>query len=282
MTWRLTGSVEEYAAAVGEFLGSDPERHTISLTVVANALAGAPPPAEPALYGWWTGADGRVASAVSHTPPYSLLLAGVPADAAAALALAVQATGRRLHGVNGSPAAAAAFASVWQERTGTSLRVAHEMRLHRLRELVLPDPPPPGGGRLASESDLPLLVDWMTAFASEAGVDAALDQRAGARDRLDYGGLSLWVSADVPVAMAGRSRAAGGVVRIGPVYTPPAFRRRGFGAAITAASTQSALDTGAAGVVLFTDLANPTSNAVYRRLGYHPVDDRVEIAFTAA
>jgi RimJ/RimL family protein N-acetyltransferase len=35
-------------------------------------------------------------------------------------------------------------------------------------------------------------------------------------------------------------------------------------------------------VVLYTDLANPTSNAVYQRLGYRPVEDRVVLSFTPA
>jgi predicted GNAT family acetyltransferase len=79
--------------------------------------------------------------------------------------------------------------------------------------------------------------------------------------------------------MAGAQRPAAGVVRVGPVYTPPEHRGRGYGAAVTAAVSQAALDAGAAGVVLFTDLANPTSNALYERLGYRPVEDRVVLSF---
>jgi predicted GNAT family acetyltransferase len=69
------------------------------------------------------------------------------------------------------------------------------------------------------------------------------------------------------------------VVRLGPVYTPPEHRGRGYGAAVTAAVSHAALDAGASYVVLFTDLANPTSNALYRRLGYQPVEDRVVLEF---
>ena len=68
-----------------------------------------------------------------------------------------------------------------------------------------------------------------------------------------------------------------GMVRVGPVYTPPEHRRRGYGAAVTAAASQHALDAGAVQVVLFTDLANPTSNSVYQRIGYRPGDDFVEL-----
>jgi predicted GNAT family acetyltransferase len=71
------------------------------------------------------------------------------------------------------------------------------------------------------------------------------------------------------------------VVRLGPVYTPPEHRGRGYGAAVTAVVSQAALDAGAAHVVLFTDLANATSNALYCRLGYRPVEERVVLKFEA-
>jgi predicted GNAT family acetyltransferase len=68
---------------------------------------------------------------------------------------------------------------------------------------------------------------------------------------------------------------------VGPVYTPPDLRRRGYAGALTAAVSRAALDAGADEVVLFTDLANPTSNALYRRLGYHPLEDRIILSFAA-
>jgi predicted GNAT family acetyltransferase len=84
------------------------------------------------------------------------------------------------------------------------------------------------------------------------------------------------------VSLAGNSRPAAGVTRVGPVYTPPAHRRRGYAAAITVAVTRAVLDAGAAEVVLFTDLANPTSNALYGRLGYQRAGDRVMLEFSPA
>ncbi len=100
-------------------------------------------------------------------------------------------------------------------------------------------------------------------------------------DRLSYGGLMLWESGGVPVAMAGLTRAAAGVARIGPVYTPPGERGRGYGGAATVAVSQAALERGAEQVVLFTDLANPTSNALYKRLAYRPLEDSVVLSFAS-
>jgi predicted GNAT family acetyltransferase len=96
---------------------------------------------------------------------------------------------------------------------------------------------------------------------------------------MSYGGVLLWEVAGEPVAMAGRTRVAAGMARIGPVYTPPSHRRRGYGAVVTAATSRSALDAGAEHVLLFTDLANPTSNGVYQRIGYRAVSDCLALSF---
>jgi RimJ/RimL family protein N-acetyltransferase len=63
------------------------------------------------------------------------------------------------------------------------------------------------------------------------------------------------------------------------VYTPPRARRHGYAAAATEAVTRAAFDHGAAEIVLLTDVGNATSNAIYQRLGYRPVHDRVGLAF---
>jgi predicted GNAT family acetyltransferase len=91
----------------------------------------------------------------------------------------------------------------------------------------------------------------------------------------------LWEHESRPVSLAGRHKAAAGQARVGPVYTPPELRGRGFGGAATIAVTRAALDDGADGVVLFTDLANPTSNTLYQRLGYRRISDWAVLRFTA-
>ena len=67
--------------------------------------------------------------------------------------------------------------------------------------------------------------------------------------------------------------------RIGPIYTPPDQRRRGYGSALTADLTQLQLDRGRRFCFLFTDLANPTSNSIYQQIGYRPVSDSAQWAF---
>jgi GNAT superfamily N-acetyltransferase len=285
MGWQFTQDVEEYVAAAGPLLAARPAEHTVSLTVVENALArvrGAAPPAHGETFGFWTGPGGGVGGAVSWTPPYEVLLAVVPEEALRPLAEALLAAGRRPPGVNGATTLAVEFAAVWSALTGERATLGFAMRLYRLGELVPPDPPPPGRARPATAADTDLLVEWMHGFGRDAG--APLHDVAGAvADRLGFAGLTLWEDDDgSPVSLAGTTRPAAGVVRVGPVYTPRERRRRGWGAAVTAAASLAALDRGAREVVLFTDLANPTSNALYRRLGYREVCDRAVLAFAHA
>ncbi|MBV9379765.1 MAG: GNAT family N-acetyltransferase [Streptosporangiaceae bacterium] len=105
------------------------------------------------------------------------------------------------------------------------------------------------------------------------------DHAVAVDDRLSYGGLTLWEKDGVPVSVAGITRRVAGMARIGPVYTPPELRGRGYAGAATAEVSRAALAAGVGEVLLYTDLANPTSNALYQRIGYQPVEDRVVLSF---
>jgi len=133
--------------------------------------------------------------------------------------------------------------------------------------------------RLAVAADAHTAMNWFTRFQVEAGAHLS-DVEPIVRDRIENQLLWLWEDdAGHPVSMAGRNRTAAGAARIGPVYTPPEHRRRGYGAAITGACTGDALSRDAHDVVLFTDLANPTSNAIYQQIGYRPLRDHLIIEF---
>jgi predicted GNAT family acetyltransferase len=92
-------------------------------------------------------------------------------------------------------------------------------------------------------------------------------------------GMMIWDDPD-PVTMAGfRGRTPNGV-RIGMVYTPPEYRRKGYATACVAALSQHLLDSGCRYVCLYTDLTNPTSNHIYQTIGYRPVVDSDEYGFS--
>jgi predicted GNAT family acetyltransferase len=216
------------------------------------------------------------------TPGFPALLTHMSPQLAADLAGHLAASGRLLQGVNAEEEAARAFADAWQRHTGAGAEVHRRMRLFRLAELMPPQPAPKGTSRQATARDRDLLIDWLGAFALEVDDLATQDQGAAADERLSYGGITLWETGGVPVSLAGVTRTVGGMVRVGPVYTPPAQRGHGYAAGATVAVSQAALDAGATDVLLYTDLANPTSNALYQRLGYRPVEDRLVLSLGPA
>jgi len=281
MAWQLTGDLETYLDAAGRFLRARPAQHTILLTAAETIRArgpgafGGPAP----LFGWQADPDGTVTGAFQHTPPYPVVLTAMPAAQAAALAAELAGRGRQVAGVNATTGPGAAFAASWRQHTGEAAHPGMRMRLYALDRLLPPDPPPPGTPRTAGAADRDLLLAWFDAFQEEAQPAGPAESARMVDDRLGYRGLVLWEHDGRPVSLAGRNRAAAGQARIGPVYTPPGLRGRGFGGAATAAVTQAALDDGAEGAVLFADLANPTSNTLYQRLGYRPISDWALLTF---
>jgi predicted GNAT family acetyltransferase len=224
-----------------------------------------------------------VGAACLQTPPYALLLTGGPPEAVEELADTLARAGWPLPGVNGGEAAATRFAARWEQRTGAAASVFQRHRLYRLGELVPPSPAPDGRARAATPGDRDLLTGWFLAFESEIGALTERDSARMARDvdeRIGSGRLTLWEAGGAPVSVAAVTEQIAGMTRVGPVYTPPGLRRRGYAGGVTAAVTQAALDAGSQEVLLFTDLANPTSNGIYQRLGYEPVEDSVLLSFT--
>ena len=280
MGWALTEDLAEYMATAGEFLRSRPVLHTIQLAVAETLLVrGSSTFGEAApLFGWWRSPGGEITAALLHTPPYPVLLTLLPAEAVQPLAEALLARARPLPGVNAEEATATAFAAAWSALTGASGQEARRSRLFRLGELTPPAPLPPGAPRVAVAADHALLESWLVAFGEEIN-DVQRDPAEVIADRVSYGGLTLWEVDGTAVSLAGHNRPAAGVVRVGPVYTPREHRQRGYGGAVTTAVCRAALGGGAAEVVLFTDLANPTSNALYQRLGFLAVDDLLGLSF---
>jgi predicted GNAT family acetyltransferase len=280
MAWTLTDDISAYHCAAEPFLAADPERHTVLLSTLARLrrLGPAAFGVQPPLLGWWS-SSGRVRAAVLQTPPRPMLITPLPGASADELAGALVARRAAPPAVNGAEADAEAFGRAWSALTAQGYQVRQRQRLHRLGTLVPPDPAPAGEARVATRADAGIVTAWYQAFAVETGQEAGSSERlVGDRlvgDQLDAGQIMLWQVAGEPVSMAGVTEAIAGVARVAPVYTPTGARGAGYGGAVTAAVSRLALERGASSVVLFTDKANLISNALYLKLGYLPIEDRV-------
>jgi GNAT superfamily N-acetyltransferase len=207
-----------------------------------------------------------------------LLLEHSDPEAAKAIAQVLADAGHPVPGVDGSQAACDAFASAWRERTGRS--TAERVRLrHHVLSRVLDVPVPEGGARMAEGRDAAWLVAAFDAFLVEARVPRAPQGTERlVQERLDDRRFRLWERGD-NVSFLGANLVDGIYARIGPVYTPPEQRGRGYATALVAAASRELIGRGARQVFLTTDLANPVSNAIYARVGFRPVDDTVALDF---
>jgi predicted GNAT family acetyltransferase len=271
-----------FERAAREFLAAREAENNLLLGVTAQLIEQADRfGGEPYLATVHDGA-GRMALAALRTPPHNLVIsAATDPSALAALAMDAERRMGSLPGVLGPSVTARAFAAVWQRATGEGPTAERAERIYELTAVV---PPRAAPGRLerATWAHRDLLIDWMDRFNLEAlgeserdrgRTELAIDRRLTSLTSA----MHLWIDGG-PVCMAGSAGPTPTGIRVGPVYTPPQFRRRGYASACVAALSQALLDSGRQRCFLFTDLANPTSNAIYRALGYRPVCDMASIS----
>jgi predicted GNAT family acetyltransferase len=202
-------------------------------------------------------------------------------SAARALAERLAAEHPLLEGVSGEEAPCLAFCDRWRAVTGRTHRLRHRMRNYVLTALRVP-PAVAGAMRVAASGDRDWLRAQLRAFSDEARV-AMSDERIARHvdERLAENSYRIWQTEDGPRAFAGFSRAGPAASRVAPVYTIPAARRQGYAAALVGGLCAELLAQRPR-VFLVSDLANATSNALYRRLGFQPLDDTVSYEFVAA
>lgn len=221
--------------------------------------------------GWLVQDSAGPRLALFRTPPHYLLLSMGDAEAANYAANQLE---EDLPGLSGPSVIADAFASRWSAKTGCVVRLNTEMTYYTLDRLE-PFARPNGYLRRAGPEDFDRLVDLALAAAREMRLPPPEQDRAdiekNLRRLLSEQRQMVWAEGPAIRAIASYTETLPGAgARIRWVYTPPEFRGRGFGTAVTGALAEWLLKEGQAWVSLFADAANPASNAIYSRLGFRP------------
>jgi predicted GNAT family acetyltransferase len=272
---------DAFLAAAGGYLAAREAEHNLMLGI-ASQLRRDPAAYDGPPYLAVLSAGDRVVGAALRTPPYNLILSVID-EPAAIPSLVDDVAHEPLPGVTGPPEMARAFATAFVAAHGGGWGAAMDERIYRL-EAVVPPRPAPGGFRLAEAPDRPLVERWFIAFGAEALDDDDAERVTRGLDDWEAGtGRQLWLWEDggEPVSLAGAGGETPHGIRIGPVYTPPQHRGRGYASNLTAAVSQAMLDEGRRFCFLYTNVANPTSNRIYRAIGYEPVTDALMIRFRA-
>ena len=248
-------------------------------TGAAHTLMRTPPRASDRVYLATCTSDGALGAAIQRDDGPVLI---GESDEAAAIAFAsdLARDWPELQGVMGAASGCEAFARRWFDLTGR----AHQLRV-RLRQHVLTAvndvPTARGAPRVASAADIEWLIDVHVAFIAEVGIpDPPQRVREFMPIRVARGDFWIWDDGG-RVAYAGFNDAAPDFARIAPVYTVPDARGRGYATALVADLARELLARGKRKLFLTTDVANPTSNAIYARIGFRAENDDCGFDFVA-
>lgn len=275
----------EFLAAAEPLLLADEARHNLILGIAGTIRD--TPDLYPVRSFWLVRDGGEAVAAALRTPPYNLILAR-PRSPEALATLADAVAGEELPGIVGAVPEVEEFAELWSRRAGIATHANMRQGIYAL-EQVEPPPAPSGSARVAGPEDRELALRWWIAFGDEVlheggpgreQAEATLDHRLSSATA----GLVLWEDGGEAVSLAGWGGATPHGIRIGPVYTPPELRGRGYATALTAEVSQRLLDGrlfdgNRRFCFLYTDLANSTSNAIYERIGYRRIAEAAEIVF---
>ncbi|MGA2803329.1 MAG: GNAT family N-acetyltransferase [Acidimicrobiales bacterium] len=270
-THDAAGAIER----AGAYLAARP----VELNVIWSVMSQRADSGAPGRY-WLLEAAGEVAGLVIESPPgHAAAISAMPREHVAAMATAIAEEGHQLSGVAGEAPTASAFAGCWTERVRTAAVVEDAQRLYLLGRLAQPEGVS-GQLRRAELSDRDIMIEGWSAFQAETG--ALAGELASAVDfSLRTGRLFLWEDGG-PRCLARATEPLGGISRIGVVFTPPAWRRRGYAAACVGALCGWVRDEEGANSVLYAQLGNASSNAIYRRLGFEAVSETLAYRFDEA
>lgn len=267
----LFSSVEKFRDQVFEFL-CEREAENCLLIGMLDRLA----KDQGDCHLWAVCKDGQVCGVAWWTPPHPLGLTTMPNEAVSALFHEIEKLGLKPAEVIGPTAAVNQYCKVYRQMSGNQPRTKFKQRIFKLTSVIAPCAVA-GGIRVALDVDIQLLADWNSRFATECGLSLGADpmQRAlrDAEDSVARGSRYFWTVGGEIVAMAGAAGKTPNGIRISWVYTPPQYRGQGYASAVVAALSQKMLDSGNRFCFLFTDLANPTSNSIYQKIGYQPECD---------
>jgi GNAT superfamily N-acetyltransferase len=254
------------------FLSSEPVLHNLILTLLRARVA----QGDPGRY--WIALHGEEAVGVVVQSPLEYPATLTPMGPRAVLAVvdAIAEAGVTLPGVNGDAATAASFAGQWSERCKSPAVPFQGMRLYELLELR-EVPRIEGHLRQAGPSDRSLMILWSRAFQEEIG-ESANDTELRVDRALAAGQIWLWDQNGETTSMAVAREPVQAVVRLAGVYTPPEKRKHGYAAACVHALSKRLRESGHR-CILYTDLGNPTSNSIYRRIGYKAVAESLRYRF---
>ncbi len=227
---------------------------------------------------YWVAMDGNAVVGVVFQSPLNLpaIVTPMESNIVRSVVDAISDAKVKLPGVGGDATTTAHFAGQWAERQKSAVVPFMGQRIYEVEEVEEPTGVE-GHLRKAVPSDRERLIDWVRHFWADTNAVQESNAESLVDRRISAGQVWLWDSAG-PVSMAALTLPVEGVVRVQLVYTPPKNRGKGYASACVASLSKHVRDEGHR-CILYTDLGNPVSNSIYRRIGYSVVAEGIQYRF---
>ena len=225
---------------------------------------------------------GEIAAVCLMTPPHPLQLitfnghAGLEKNIAEKL----MDSGIWVDSIIGDRQTADAFVRAWSAKKGTVPKEVMNQGLYRADSVNRKLAKSPGAWRVASSKDMPLLEEWMLLFERETGIAASTPAEAARKidEFLERKEVFVWEDRGEVVSCMKKARPSKHGITVSFVFTPDKYRRRGYARTLVAEVTEELLEEYDF-VMLYTDIFNPTSNKIYREIGYEQIANPVHLKF---
>lgn len=182
-----------------------------------------------------------------------------------------------IKGVFGEPEQTDAFSAYY----GKDPIVEMTLIVHQLKT-VNKIPLSPGKFEIASIEDADEIAIRSMVFEEDKNpsIRKTINQLINITERkIKDGDIFKWTDQGEMVSIAAINRRTMNVGIVGMVHTPEAYRGKGYASSIVRTLSEYILQNGFTYCGLFTDKANPTSNHIYKNIGYEPLGEFVDIGY---
>ncbi|MDE0581878.1 GNAT family N-acetyltransferase [Planococcus sp. A6] len=274
MEWKWYQEIGEYMEKARALLEKREDLYSLFLGVLGQIEQGR---YEPFYLGLAEDAQG-VAALALMTPPHPLQLIVLREDAnvEALVANKFRNAGIEISGVIGDKETAERFAEAW----GEFAEIAMDQGLYRIDAVRKKLAKSPGSWRVANRLDAPLLVDWYQLFGVDTGIGNPSQEEAEEKiaDFISRKEVFLWEDEGRVVSCMKKARPSKHGITVSFVFTPKELRKKGYARTLVAEVTEELLNEYDF-AMLYTDLANGTSNKIYQEIGYEQIANPVHLKF---
>ncbi|HSP21945.1 MAG TPA: GNAT family N-acetyltransferase [Planococcus sp. (in: firmicutes)] len=226
--------------------------------------------------------DREIVAVCLMTPPHPLQLISFNGHTGLEKSIAekMMGSGILVDSIIGDRQTAEAFARAWSEKKEVVIEEVMNQGLYRADSVNRKLTKSPGAWRVASSKDAPLLEEWMLLFERDTGIAASTPAEAARKidGFLERKEVFVWEDRGEVVSCMKKARPSKHGITVSFVFTPAKYRGRGYARTLVAEVTEELLEEYDF-VMLYTDLANSTSNKIYQEIGYEQIANPVHLKF---